>query len=247
MPEIDELYAAEGSADQATPGISILEKALIRIMDVAVSFAVLVLMLPIMAAIAVIIWIDSPGPVIFRQIRMGKNRRSYRFRQANVPIERRKEDFCSRPFVFYKFRTMYVDAAERFPGLYRYEYTDEEVIRLFFKIPDDPRLTPFGRYLRMTTLDELPNLINVIKGDMTLVGPRPDIPQMIKYYKGWQKRKFLLKPGVTGLAQVNGRGLLNFQQTLKLDVELVSNYGLGLFVKVLLKTIRVTFLRIGAF
>ena len=150
-------------------------------------------------------------------------------------------------FYAYKFRTMYVDAKDRFPELYRYEYTPEEIQKIHFKIPDDPRLTRFGEHLRKTTLDELPNLINVIKGDMNLVGPRPDIPEMVKYYEEWQKKKFSVKPGVTGIAQVNGRGLLSFQETLRRDVEYVENKSVWMNIKVLLKTIKVTFQRIGAF
>jgi lipopolysaccharide/colanic/teichoic acid biosynthesis glycosyltransferase len=142
---------------------------------------------------------------------------------------------------------MYVDAMERFPEMYKYDYTPEELKKLYFKIPDDPRLTRFGSRLRKTTLDELPNLINVIKGDMNLVGPRPDIPEMIKYYEQWERKKFTVKPGVTGLAQINGRGLLNFKKTLERDVEYVENRSLWMDIKVLMKTIKVSLLRIGAF
>ena len=142
---------------------------------------------------------------------------------------------------------MQVDAVEKFPKLYKYEYTPEEIRKLQFKIPDDPRLTRFGAHLRKTTLDELPNLINVIKGDMHLVGPRPDIPEMVRYYEPWQKKKFSVKPGVTGLAQINGRGLLRFKETLELDVEYVEKKSINLDLKILFKTIKATILRIGAF
>jgi len=222
-------------------------------MDFTIALTVLIVFLPIMLVIAIIIKIDSPGPVIFKQIRVGKDRRKnnrgnsqLKNDGSDIRLERRNEK-GGRPFVFYKFRTMYVDARERFPELYRYEYTNEEIKNYYFKIADDPRLTRIGMHLRKTTLDELPNLINVIMGDMGLVGPRPDIPEMIKYYKGWQKKKFLLNPGVTGLAQVNGRGLLSFQETLKNDIEMVEQYGLWFNIRILLKTIKVTIFRIGAF
>jgi lipopolysaccharide/colanic/teichoic acid biosynthesis glycosyltransferase len=228
--------------------ISPFEEKAIRIMDFTIALIVLIAASPLMALIALIIKIDSPGPVLFKQIRMGKDRRNPGNNTGkSVAQERRQNDMCSRPFVFYKFRTMYVDARERFPELYRYEFKEDEINRLYFKRPEDPRLTRFGKHLRKTTLDELPNLINVIKGDLALVGPRPDIPEMIKYYKGWQKKKFRIKPGVTGLAQINGRGLLSFQETLKYDVEMVEKYGFWFNLKVILKTIKVTFLRIGAF
>lgn len=236
--------------------ISPFEKKTIRAMDFTVALIAFILSLPIMLLIAITIKTDSPGPIIFKQIRMGKDRRQKNRSTSKSNngnngdqslTDRRIEDMCSRPFVFYKFRTMHIDARERFPELYRYEYDNEEINNLYFKVPDDPRLTRFGQHLRKTTLDELPNLINVIKGDMGLVGPRPDIPEMIKYYRGWQKKKFRLKPGVTGLAQVNGRGLLNFQETLRIDVEMVEKYGFWFNLKVIFKTIKVTILRIGAF
>jgi lipopolysaccharide/colanic/teichoic acid biosynthesis glycosyltransferase/MoaA/NifB/PqqE/SkfB family radical SAM enzyme len=232
--------------------LSTFEKMAIRVMDVSVAAAVLFLSLPLIILIAVIIKTDSPGPAIFKQTRMGKDRRNGSPESGwnngeEFLRERRRKEMWSRPFVFYKFRTMYVDAREKYPELYRYEYSEEEIRNMYFKRVVDPRLTPFGQHLRKTTLDEFPNLINVIKGDMGLVGPRPDIPEMIKYYRGWQRKKFQIKPGVTGLAQINGRGLLNFQDTLKYDVEMVEKYGFWFNVRVILKTIKVTMLRIGAF
>jgi lipopolysaccharide/colanic/teichoic acid biosynthesis glycosyltransferase len=210
----------------------------------------LILSFPIMVLIAIVIKIDSPGPVIFKQTRIGKERRgdgcSTLRNGGEFSHDRRKEDW-GRPFTFYKFRTMVVDAKERFPELYRYQYTPEELNLLFFKAPDDPRLTRFGRRLRKTTLDELPNFINLLKGDMSLVGPRADIPEMIPYYEEWQKKKFRVKPGITGLAQVNGRGLLSFRETLRIDVEYVDRKSFWFDLKIILKTIKVTFLRIGAF
>lgn len=219
--------------------------------EIVLSLIVLLLSFPIMAAIALIIKIDSPGPVIFRQRRIGKDYRSNGRAMVNnsprAARDRRNEDLGGRLFTFYKFRTMYADAEERFPELYRYQYSPDDLENLYFKVPDDPRLTRFGRRLRKTTLDELPNLINVLKGDLSFVGPRPDIPEMIKYYGREHKKKFRVKPGLTGLAQVNGRGLLTFQKTLETDVEYVENKSLRLDLKIILKTIKVTILRIGAY
>ncbi|NIM99463.1 MAG: radical SAM protein [candidate division Zixibacteria bacterium] len=224
-----------------------------RAVDFVIAVMAIILSFPIMAVIALIIKIDSPGPVIFKQTRIGKNRRRNGYsisrdsENSSQGNGKRKEDLGGRPFTFYKFRTMFVDARERFPELYRYQYSPEEIRTLCFKTADDPRLTAFGQRLRKTTLDELPNFINVLKGDMSLVGPRPDIPEMIKYYQEWQRKKFQVRPGITGLAQVNGRGLLCFRETLKRDVEYVEKYSLWTNLKVILKTIKVTLLRIGAF
>lgn len=230
---------------------TILRDRVIKAGEFIISLIGIVLSLPIMALITLIIKIDSPGPAIFKQVRIGKNwrgngpqtpKKNARFCQEN-----RKRDLGGRPFVFYKFRTMYVDAREKFPDLYRYEYSPEEIKTFYFKVPDDPRLTRFGRHLRKTTLDELPNLINVLKGDMSLVGPRPEIPEMLKYYRSEQRKKFQVKPGVTGLSQVRGRGLLGFQETQKLDVKYIEKKTLWLDFKIIVKTLKVTFLRIGAF
>jgi radical SAM protein with 4Fe4S-binding SPASM domain len=223
---------------------------IVRILDIVIAVGLLVLTLPIMALITLIIKIDSPGPAFFKQKRVGMDRRNGNFTSGKAEQafqNRRTEDQGGKPFTFYKFRTMYTDARERFPEMYKYDYTPEEIKKLYFKIPDDPRLTRFGARLRKTTLDELPNLINVIKGDMNLVGPRPDIPEMIKYYEQWERKKFTVKPGVTGLAQINGRGLLNFKKTLEIDVEYVENRSLWMDIKVLMKTIKVSLLKIGAF
>ena len=227
-----------------------IQQTIRRGINICVSVIGLALATPIMIAIAFMIRIGSPGPAIFKQTRIGQNRRNGHPNSGNekrFPQDHRIVDHGGKPFTFYKFRTMQVDAKKRFPELYSYEYTPEEIKTLQFKIPDDPRLTRFGAHLRKTTLDELPNLINVIKGDMNLVGPRPDIPEMVKYYEQRQKQKFTIKPGVTGLAQVNGRNLLNFQDTLKHDVDYVQNRSFWMDIKILMKTIKVTLLRIGAF
>lgn len=197
-----------------------------RALDLAVSLIGLVIALPVMLLVGLIVRLDSPGPVIFRQTRVGKD---------------------GRPFTFYKFRTMYADARERFPELYSYQYTDEEVQTMYFKVLHDPRLTRFGRHVRKTSLDELPNLINVLRGDMTLVGPRPELPEMLPYYTPEQLVKFSVKPGVTGLAQVTGRSVLRFQQTIAADVEYVRRRSFWFDIAILVRTVRTVLLRVGAF
>jgi lipopolysaccharide/colanic/teichoic acid biosynthesis glycosyltransferase len=186
----------------------------------------LILYSPLILLIAIWIKIDSPGKIIFSQIRTGKNRKE---------------------FTFYKFRTMRGDADKKFPELYRYEFSDSEIQSMKFKIENDPRVTKFGRYLRMTSLDELPNLINVVKGDMNLVGPRPEIPEMIKYYKPWQMDKFSVKPGITGLAQINGRGLLTFQKTIDYDIMYVKKKSFSLDFYIFWRTVIVVIRSLGAF
>lgn len=191
-----------------------------------IGLLLLLFFFPLILLILFLITIDSPGKVIFSQTRVGKN---------------------GRCFTFYKFRTMWKDAYKKFPELYMYDYTESEIESMKFKIADDPRITKFGYYLRMTSLDELPNLINVVKGDMNLVGPRPEIPEMIKYYKPWQLEKFSVKPGITGLAQVNGRGFLTFQKTIEYDLIYIKKKNLLMDIHIFWKTLVVVIKSIGAF
>lgn len=176
--------------------------------------ALILLSIP-MLIIAALIRIDSPGPAIFHQVRLGKN--------------------C-KPFVFYKFRTMDRDAATRFPHLYDYAALATESDFLF-KRPEDPRLTKIGRWLRRTGLDELPNLLNVVKGDCSLVGPRPDIPEMLPKYTATQRARFAVRPGITSLAHIKGGKKLTFGETADLDAEYAKR-SLALDAKILLLTAR---------
>jgi len=229
--------------EYCTPILLSIEK---RVIDVMVSLFILIPFFPVMVLIGIFIRLDSPGPAIYRQIRIGQNLRHKGWRKSQKG-EKRRERLHGSPFMFYKFRTMYVDARERWPELYRYEYTEEEIQDFRFKLIDDPRLTRVGAWLRRHTLDELPNFINVLIGNMTLVGPRPDIPEMMKYYKPWQLQKFKVKPGLTGLAQCTGRGLLTFQETIDKDVYYVKNQSLRLDILIILGTIKHIITRKGAF
>jgi lipopolysaccharide/colanic/teichoic acid biosynthesis glycosyltransferase len=187
---------------------------------------IFIIFLPLMVIIGLLIKLDSPGPIIFSHVRLGKNRKRFRF---------------------YKFRTMWKDAKKRFPELYKYMYSKKELNNLLFKLPEDPRLTKFGRYLRITSLDELPNLINVIRGEMNFVGPRPEIPEMLKYYGKNQLTKFSVRPGITGYSQVSGRGLLTFKETITFDLKYIEEKSFGTDLKILIKTIWVIIKAIGAF
>src|SRR5687768_2079812 len=218
-------------------------EATTRILDIVVSVVALALLLPLMLVIGVLVRLDSPGPALFRQIRIGLNRRRSN-RRGNVrpnhqSSERRKQNLFGMPFVIYKFRSMYADARERFPELYTYTYSEEERHTLPIKIlvakkgtgsekyeDSDPRVTRLGRWLRRTSFDELPNFLSVLKGDMHLVGPRPDITENIRYYSDLHMHILDVKPGITGLAQVNGRGALSFLKTNEYDIEYVSRRSL---------------------
>lgn len=225
-----------------------------RMLDVSVSLAILTLTLPLMLVIGLIIRLDSPGPALFWQTRMTRNRRGYR-RQAPEPAstgeaptqERRRDRMAGRPFRFVKFRTMYVDARERFPELYAYTYSEDEIRQMKFKMADDPRVTRVGRILRKTSLDELPNFWNVLTGDMTLCGPRPEIPEMSRYYNARQIRKFDVLSGVTGPAQVSGRADLTFQETADVDSEYVETRSLKRDLRIIWQTILAVIGRRGAF
>ena len=220
---VDEALALARAA--SAPPRGVLYFASKRAIDVVVAAALLVVMSPLMALIALLIRLDSRGPAIFTQYRVGENGRLFRFR---------------------KFRTMRVDATERFPNLYAYDYDEAELPTLFFKLPYDPRCTRFGKHLRRTSLDELPNLVNVLKGEMTLVGPRPEIPQMLPYYEPDQYCKFAVKPGMTGPAQVSGRNILRFVETNAKDFEYVQRRSLWFDLTILCKTVGVVALMIGA-
>jgi lipopolysaccharide/colanic/teichoic acid biosynthesis glycosyltransferase len=237
-----------------------------RIIDVLVSSLMLIATSPIMIVLAILIRWDSRGPALFRHQRVGVDRRSRR-PSAFTGTDRRQLKRSGKPFTLYKFRTMYEDARERFPELYAYRYTDDELSTLPIKVLlgtkrdpaqidgpikqldddlHDPRITRVGRWLRRTSLDELPNFLNVLKGDLQLVGPRPDIEENIRYYSPRHLRKLSVKPGATGLAQVSGRGNLTFDDTNEYDLEYVENQSIGLDLNILLRTFLVLWKREGA-
>ncbi len=192
-----------------------------RILDITISAILLGGLLPLFILCAFLIRLESQGPVFYRQIRCGLNGRKFRF---------------------YKFRSM-VEGAEVLRG----NLVAHNVINgPAFKMKNDPRITRVGRLLRETSLDELPQLFNVLRGDMSLVGPRPPLPEEVAQYKGWQRRRLSMKPGITGLWQVSGRNLIDFDQWMKLDLEYIDNWSLWLDVKILLRTIPAVFLRRGA-
>jgi lipopolysaccharide/colanic/teichoic acid biosynthesis glycosyltransferase len=178
----------------------------------------LILLSPGLAIVALLIKLDSPGPALFKQTRIGKD---------------------GVPFTLYKFRGMFVDARERFPKLYDYTYTPQELETLVFHQPNDPRVTRVGKILRLTAIDEIPNFFNVLKGDMSLVGPRPEIPELVAYYGPEERKVLSVRPGITALPKVQGRDELNFRETLDLELYYVENQSLLLDIHILLKTVKV--------
>jgi lipopolysaccharide/colanic/teichoic acid biosynthesis glycosyltransferase len=187
----------------------------VRLFERAFAAVALIGLCPVMLFLAILIRRGSPGPALYVQKRVGINGRLYDF---------------------YKFRSCYHDSPQRWPELYSYNYTADNIGTLNLKIPNDPRITKEGYWLRRTTLDELPNLWNVVKGDIGLVGPRPEVPQMLPYYSGEMLLKFSVRPGLTGMAQISGRGHLSFLETVALDVEYVKARSLRTDLKILLMT-----------
>ncbi|MEX2264705.1 MAG: sugar transferase [Bryobacteraceae bacterium] len=182
-----------------------------RAIDVALASAGMLALAPFMVLIACAIRLTSPGAAIFRQRRCGLN---------------------GRQFTFYKFRSMCMDAEERKAALGHLGRRGAA-----FKIPDDPRLTPIGRYLRKFSVDEWPQLWNVLKGDMSLVGPRPAVPEEVELYQTWQRRRLRMRPGLTCLWAVSGRDNVDFETWMKMDMHYIDNWSLALDCKILLLTI----------
>ena len=210
LTEIDDIPLI-GLRDPVITGYQSVVK---RVFDLAVGSFCLLLASPLFVLIPLAIWIDSRfrGPVFFSQERVGENGRSFRM---------------------YKFRSMVPDAEQRLAELVNIAELPEPV----FKILDDPRVTRLGRFLRRTSLDELPQLINVLKGDMSMVGPRPEQVDVVRNYQLWHRKRLCVKPGLTGPMQVSGRGALSLDERINLELMYISQYSLLEDVKYLLKTI----------
>jgi lipopolysaccharide/colanic/teichoic acid biosynthesis glycosyltransferase len=227
-PSQSRIILSEASLPTSLPLVSTDYKVplLYRCFEIIVAAGSLLLCAPFLLVIALVIRMGTPGPLLFFQDRIGCN---------------------GKPFRFVKFRTLYANAKQRFPHLYAYKYSEQELLTLKFKVSNDPRVTPQGAWLRRSSFDELPNFWNVLTGDMALVGPRPEIPEMLPYYRGEMLRKFGVRPGITGLAQTSGRGRLGFFETVAYDLEYVEKRSISYDLKIMLKTIRMVFLRDGAF
>jgi exopolysaccharide biosynthesis polyprenyl glycosylphosphotransferase len=198
--------------------ISLLLK---RSMDIVLSAILLVVSFPFLAIVGVLIKLTSKGPIIYRQVRCG---------------------LYGRKFVLHKFRSMRDGAEDVLWEIKHLNEMDGPV----FKMRNDPRVTPLGRYLRKSSLDEWPQFWNVLKGDMSLVGPRAPLPEEVKEYSRWQRRRLSVKPGITCLWQVSGRNEIDFHEWMKLDLDYIDNWSLLLDLKILLRTLPVVLLGKGA-
>jgi len=194
----------------ATPDDAVLLLAK-RTIDVLGSAVALIVLSPFLLLVALLVKVTSRGPVIFRQTRCGLN---------------------GRTFTFYKFRSM-VDGAESRV----HEVAHLNTRRIVMKIPNDPRQTPIGKWLRKFSIDELPQLLNVLRGDMSLVGPRPALASEVAQYQRWQRRRLRMRPGLTCLWAVEGRDTVDFEYWMRLDMEYIDNWSLSLDARILLLTI----------
>lgn len=196
--------------------------ALKRFIDIAISSALLMLLSPLLFAVGILIKLDSPGPVFFRQTRLGRG---------------------AKPFTCYKFRSMREDAEAVKPHLTRLN----EAAGPIFKIKEDPRITRVGKVIRRFSLDELPQLINIFRGDMSLVGPRPPLPSEVEVYEDWHHDRLKIPAGLTGLWQVMGRSDLSFDEMVMLDLHYAENWSLWLDFKIMLRTIPTVLFARGAY
>lgn len=231
VPDLYELSLAriDMEAVEGIPLISIkqvsmntVQRVVTRFVDVIISTLLLVLGLPIWLCIALAIRISSPGPVIYKQTRIGQQ---------------------GQPFQVYKFRTMYKDADQRLSSLLPFN----EAQGPLFKIKDDPRITLIGKFLRSSSFDEIPQFLNILNGEMSLVGPRPPLPREVDAYEEWQKGRLAMKPGLTGLWQVRGRSDISFDEGVLMDLYYIENWSLRLYFQILLRTIPAVLFSRGAY
>lgn len=193
-----------------------------RIVDIVAAAAGLLLFLPLLPFLAIVVKLESPGPLLFRQTRIGRD---------------------GRPFTCLKIRSMVTDA-EKLKGEYAHL---NEADGAAFKIRQDPRITRSGRFVRRSSLDEFPQLFNVLRGDMSIVGPRPQIPSEVAEYRDEHKIRLLVKPGITCLWQVSGRNDVDFEEWMRLDREYVESRSLALDFSILLRTLPAVMDRRGAY
>lgn len=188
-----------------------------RITDIAGSLVGLILLFPLFLLIAILIKLEDPkGPIFFRQLRVGENEKT---------------------FYMYKFRSMVYNAEELLEQL----LAQNEVSGAMFKMKNDPRVTKIGRFIRKTSLDELPQLWNVLKGEMSMVGPRPPLPREVAEYSLYDKQRLHVTPGCTGLWQVSGRNSVGFEEMVEMDLEYIRERKYWYDIKIILKTVRLLF------
>lgn len=243
IPSLTALYTSQMTIDTLA-GYPIIElsptplvgwgRIVKRLFDMVVSLVGIVVLSPVMLVLAILIKLDSKGPVIFAQKRVGR---------------------MGELFTFYKFRSMYTEMStgEGYGGVeaeaLRTKLVAEgnEASGPLFKMKDDPRVTRVGKWLRQTSLDELPQLFNVLIGNMSVVGPRPALPNEVEAYEDAAKRRLLIKPGITGMWQVSGRSDITFDDYVKLDIFYIEHWSLWLDIKIILLTFKAVFARRGSY
>ncbi len=193
-----------------------------RAMDIIICGATLVLLSPLWLLVALAIKLDSRGPVLFRQLRVGRNH---------------------KPFYCLKFRSMTADAETRKDEVVHLNEVDGPV----FKIRNDPRVTRVGRFIRKTSLDEFPQLVNVLRGEMTLVGPRPPLPREVEQYEEWMLRRLEVTPGLTCIWQISGRSNVSFEQWMRMDLRYIDSCSIAMDISILLRTIPAVLFGRGAY
>jgi lipopolysaccharide/colanic/teichoic acid biosynthesis glycosyltransferase len=209
--------------DQAAIDHRYLYRALKRVADVALSMAGLIVLSPVLAGVAIAIKVDDKkGPVFYRQERVGRH---------------------GKRFMMFKFRSMCVDAEEKLKELKKYN----EVDGAMFKMKHDPRVTKVGHFIRHYSIDELPQLFNVLAGDMSLVGPRPPLPRELKEYTEYDKQRLYVIPGCTGLWQVSGRNDVGFREMVELDLQYIRKSGILYDLGIMFKTIKIMVFPNGAY
>lgn len=182
-----------------------------RLVDIVGAFTGIIILSPLLIIVSILIKLDSKGSAIFSQVRVG---------------------YKGKEFKIYKFRTMVEDAEELKKGL----ENKNEMTGPMFKIKDDPRITKIGKIIRKTSIDELPQLLNILRGDMSIVGPRPSLPSEVKGFNTWMLKRFEVKPGLTCYWQVSGRNNITFNDWMKLDIKYVEERNLFIDIKLILKT-----------
>ena len=204
-----------GFENESTRGFSFYE-AIKRLIDIICSFVGILVLSPLFIIIAIIVKFTSKGPIFFSQKRVGRN---------------------GKEFDMYKFRSMVVNAEELKEKL----AAQNEMSGPMFKMKDDPRVTKVGKFIRKTSIDELPQLWNILKGDMSLVGPRPSLPKEVAQFEDWMYKRLEVKPGLTCYWQVSGRNNIDFEDWMKLDIRYVEEKNLWIDIKLICKTVFVLF------
>lgn len=199
-----------------------LQFALKRLMDIILSMVGIIILLPIYLIIIIAIKIDSKGPALFKQIRVGKH---------------------GKDFTIFKFRTMIVQAESK----RELDIDPNNLENFVFQSKSDNRITKLGSFLRRSSLDEIPQLFNVLFGQMSIVGPRPEIPEVVNYYPESYRQRFLVLPGITGLAQISGRGEIELGKTISYDLKYISEFTVILDIKILFLTVLSVFNKEGAY